>query len=142
MKKFVVAAIASFVLSAIAAEPAPSTVGAVDKVAGTVSVGNLGTVAPAKVGMRFYNGSTVLVSAKGETTLAFDNGCRVTLRGSQQVTVDSKLPCEALIASVKTLTPVVAGATVPTARTISLIGLGAVGIYLINRDSDDPVSGS
>ena len=142
MKSFTFAALACFALVAHAAEPA--SVGKVDMLAGSVSVGNQGTVAPAKLGMPVYDGSTVLVSAKGKTTVVLNNGCTIDLRGSQLFTVDSKLDCKAAIASVKTLagTAQVAAAPASMSGAAPFVGAAIGGALLINSVSETRASGS
>ncbi len=124
MKSIAFAVLACFALSAQAA----SSVGTLDNVVGSVSIGGQGVVAQAKNGMPLAEGSTVLVANKGKATVVLANGCSVALLGSQHYTVDSKLSCEQSIASVKSLAATTRLAQAPNGAGIPASGgAGAAG---------------
>lgn len=100
-------------LSASAAEP--SAVGTMNDVQGGVMVVNGDRVArPASDGMPVTDGATVLTARDGTATVVLNNGCRVAVKGSQQLRIDSKLECKALLASVQELLPATAAGAAET----------------------------
>lgn len=106
---------------------AASSVGTLDNVVGTVSVGGQGFVAHAKNGMPLAEGSTVLVASKGMATVMLANGCTISLMGSQHYTVNSKLNCEQSIASVQSLASTTRLAQAPVGSGLPGSGGGTTG---------------
>ncbi len=91
--------------SLAAAASAQETVGTLQGVSGAVSISGKNIVSRAKDGVSVTEGASVLVSSTGKATLALKNGCTVSLGANQHLTVNSKLPCEQISASVKHLFP-------------------------------------
>ena len=123
MKK--IAALAVMAGVAFAAHAAQDSVGYLSVIKGNISVGGQGFATKAAHGTALVDGNTVMVPTNGRATVVLNNGCSVDLTGSQHFTVNSKLPCGQLQASVTKMfdTQRVAQAGVNT-------GLGGVGAGL------------
>lgn len=91
--------------SLAAAASAQETIGTLQGVTGAVSISGKNIVSKAKDGTGLTEGASVLVSSTGKATIALKNGCTVSLGANQHLTVNSKLPCEQISASVKHLFP-------------------------------------
>ena len=53
----------------------------------------------AKEGFELRDGDTVITLEKSETTIVFHDGCRITLKENEKVTIDHGLRCKAAILS-------------------------------------------
>ena len=123
------------VASLAAAASAQETVGTLQGVSGVVSISGKNIVSRAKDGVIVTEGASVLVSSTGKATLALKNGCTVSLGANQHLTVNSKLPCEQISASVKHLfpayqvaqAPIGAGLPPPPSSGAGASGAGASG---------------
>ena len=123
------------VASLAAAASAQETVGTLQGVSGVVSISGKNIVSRAKDGVSVTEGASVLVSSTGKATLALKNGCTVSLGANQHLTVNSKLPCEQISASVKHLfpayqvaqAPIGAGLPPPPSSGAGASGAGASG---------------
>ena len=123
------------VASLAAAASAQETVGTLQGVSGAVSISGKNIVSRAKDGVSVTEGASVLVSSTGKATLALKNGCTVSLGANQHLTVNSKLPCEQISASVKHLfpayqvaqAPIGAGLPPPPSSGAGASGAGASG---------------
>ena len=132
MKKLAVLFVAA---SLAAAASAQETVGTLQGVSGVVSISGKNIVSRAKDGVIVTEGASVLVSSTGKATLALKNGCTVSLGANQHLTVNSKLPCEQISASVKHLfpayqvaqAPIGAGLPPPPSSGAGASGAGASG---------------
>ena len=91
--------------SLAAAASAQETIGTLQGVTGAVSISGKNIVSRAKDGASLTEGAAVLVSSTGKATIVLKNGCTVSLGANQHLTVNSKLPCEQISASVKHLFP-------------------------------------
>ena len=91
--------------SLAAAASAQETIGTLQGVTGAVSISGKNIVSKAKDGAGLTEGASVLVSSTGKATIVLKNGCTVSLGANQHLTVNSKLPCEQISASVKHLFP-------------------------------------
>ena len=91
--------------SLAAAASAQETIGTLQGVTGAVSISGKNIVSRAKGGAGLTEGASVLVSSTGKATIVLKNGCTVSLGANQHLTVNSKLPCEQISASVKHLFP-------------------------------------
>ena len=124
------------VASLAAAASAQETVGTLQGVSGVVSISGKNIVSRAKDGVIVTEGASVLVSSTGKATLALKNGCTVSLGANQHLTVNSKLPCEQISASVKHLfpayqvaqAPIGAGLPLPPSSGVGASGAGAAGV--------------
>lgn len=96
-------ALTALLAGSAAAVHAAEPIGVLEKVSGTVSVGGQGFVVRATEGTPIANGSSILVASNGRAVLALRSGCSIALAPSQHLTVNAKLPCEQLQASVKQL---------------------------------------
>ncbi len=120
MKKIaLVALMAGTAMAASAAE----NLGTLSGVKGNISISGAGYVTKAANGTPVAEGSKVLVSNNAKATVVLNNGCSIPLTSGQHLTVNAKLTCAQLQASVKELfTPYrIAQATV----TPSFLGGGA-----------------
>lgn len=114
--------------SLAAAASAQETVGTLQGVSGVVSISGKNIVSRAKDGVSVTEGASVLVSSTGKATLVLKNGCTVSLGANQHLTVNSKLPCEQMTASVKHLFPAYQVAQAPVRAGIAGSGMpSAVG---------------
>ena len=163
MKRF---AVLVAVGSLAAAASAQETIGTLQGVAGAVSISGKNFVSKAKDGAGLTEGASVLVSSTGKTTIVLKNGCTVSLGANQHLTVNSKLPCEQISASVKHLfpaykvaqAPIGVGLPPPPSSGAGAAGAGATaglslgtlaavvgGAVLVggiaNSNNSDPVSG-
>lgn len=91
--------------SLAAAASAQETIGTLQGVTGAVSISGKNFVSKAKDGAGLTEGASVLMSSTGKATIVLKNGCTVSLGANQHLTVNSKLPCEQISASVKHLFP-------------------------------------
>ena len=108
-----------FVVGSLAtAASAQETVGTLQGVSGAVSISGKNIVSRAKDGVSVTEGASVLVSSTGKATLALKNGCTVSLGANQHLTVNSKLPCDQMTASVKHLFPAYQVAQAPVGSGI------------------------
>ena len=132
MKKLTVfVAVGSLAIAASAQE----TIGTLQGVTGAVSISGKNIVSKAKDGAGLTEGASVLVSSTGKATLVLKNGCTVSLGANQHLTVNSKLPCEQISASVKHLfpayqvaqAPIGAGLPLPPSSGAGASGAGASG---------------
>ena len=157
--------------SLAAAASAQETIGTLQGVTGAVSISGKNFVSKAKDGAGLAEGASLLVSSTGKATIVLKNGCTVSLGANQHLTVNSKLPCEQISASVKHLFPAYqvaqapigaglppppssgAGAAGAGAAGVGAAGLGfgaiagiaagvvAVGTAVANNNNSNPVSG-
>ena len=132
MKKLTVfVAVGSLAIAASAQE----TIGTLQGVTGAVSISGKNIVSRAKGGAGLTEGASVLVSSTGKATIVLKNGCTVSLGANQHLTVNSKLPCEQISASVKHLfpayqvaqAPIGAGLPPPPSSGAGASGAGASG---------------
>lgn len=117
MKKIAIAFLATVsALSAWAQEP--KVVGKLANVTGLVTVSRGGQLTNATNGGQLVVGSRIISLSSGGVTLKFDNGCDVTLKENESITVSDSKECTALLAGVS---PMVATGTVPVVAS----GVGA-----------------
>jgi len=128
MKKLTVfVAVGSLAIAASAQE----TIGTLQGVTGAVSISGKNIVSRAKGGAGLTEGASVLVSSTGKATIVLKNGCTVSLGANQHLTVNSKLPCEQISASVKHLFPAYQVAQAPIGAGLPpppSSGAGAAGV--------------
>ena len=109
--------------SAMAAEP----LGTLTGVDGQISVGGKGFVTRAKAGTPLFDGSSVMAAADSGATVQLAEGCTVVLKANQHLTVNNKLTCGQMQASVKNLlrthqvAQVGIGSTVGATQTVGAI---------------------
>ena len=144
MKKLLVAAlVAGFSFTAFAQS---SSVGTLQDIRGVVSVSTNGVVQSVSGSADLVDGSVVLNSSTGNSVVQLKNGCRVTLKPNDVLTIDSKSLCPALMASVKSAAaPLVTAGDVTSYLTAQnlLIGAGVIGAgLLINDQNKSKASGS
>lgn len=122
MKK--IAALALMAGVAFAASAAQDSVGYLSVIKGNISIGGQGFATKAAHGTPLVDGSTVMVPTNGRATVVLNNGCHVDLTGSQHFTVNSKLPCSQLQASVTQMFDAHRVAQAPVGGSGSLLGGG------------------
>lgn len=81
--------LSGFALSASAAEP----VAVLQQPQGKVFVGQSNAMTPARSGMAVYPGNRVVTAAESQVLVVFDNGCVLTLEGSQLLAVRGPEQC-------------------------------------------------
>jgi len=118
MKQLTILALASSLAFAAMAQDGA---GVIDGVKGAVTVSSAKAVQRAVDGMAVPDGASILVPSDGAATLLLNNGCVVSMQGSQHLKVNAKLKCEEVQASVKQLFPAYKVAQAP-------LGGGLVGI--------------
>ena len=136
---------------AMAQGPAES-VGVVQSVDGLVTVSQGNTLGNVVKDEKILNGARVVTTSTGSALVKLNNGCLISLAPNQSVTVDPKLDCKALVASIQSTgvgafaagTGVASGTGFGAFAAVS----GAVGIVLIANSSSGssspppPASGS
>lgn len=100
MKKFVVLLVASSAAFLVSAQGAPKAVGKLTNVQGFVTIAGGGQLANAVSGAALIVGNRIITTSGGGVTLAYDNGCSVTLKANESFTVQANSDCSALLASV------------------------------------------
>lgn len=137
--KFLITAL--LVGSSVTAFAQPNSVGRLLGARGVVSVSYNGVVTNVTESMTLSNGSVVLNSATGSSSVALANGCNIELKPNQVLTINSAVSCSELSASVKTVgTQVV---TVTSNSTPLLVGGGLIGGGIILRNvTKNKASGS
>ena len=122
---------------ALGQQPAPEerTVARLKAPTGTVLVSQRDAVVAGTKDQRLPVGTRVTTTAGAEVVVAYDNGCDVKLNENQRFTVRESNDCAALIAAVQANTaPVAAAGGGNFGGAAALIGAGAIGAVLINRD--------
>ena len=123
---------------ALGQQPAPEerTVARLKAPTGTVLVSQRDAVVAGTKDQRLPVGTRVTTTAGAEVVIAYDNGCDVKLNENQRFTVRESNDCAALVAAVETNTAPVAaaGGRGNFGGAAALIGAGAIGAVLINRD--------
>lgn len=126
MKQLTFLALASSLAFAAVAQDGA---GVIDGVKGAVTVSSAKAVQRAVDGMAVPDGASILVPSDGAATLLLNNGCVVSMQGSQHLKVNAKLKCEEVQASVKQLFPAYKVAQAP-------LGGGLVGIPASDKSDD------
>ena len=127
---------------ALGQQPAPEerTVARLKAPTGTVLVSQRDAVVAGAKDQRLPVGTRVTTTAGAEVVIAYDNGCDVKLTENQRFTVRESNDCAALVAAVQANTAPIAaaGAGGNFGGAAALIGTGAIGAVLINRDRRSP----
>lgn len=117
---------------------AQDAIGVLQGVSGTVSLSGKNVVSRVTSGAAVYEGSAILVSSSGKATLVLNSGCTVSLGANQHLSVNAKVPCGQMSASVKHLFPAYQVAQAPIGSGITppptfpppggfIAGLGGLG---------------
>jgi len=131
---------ASAMTGAFAQAPAPS-VGAVQNVQGLATVSQGNTIGNVVLSSPVTNGALFVTTSTGSVVILLNNGCRVSLNPNQSVTINTGVPCAALVASVKPVAVVAASGASNIAGFGTLAGVAALAIILGNVNNG-PLSGS
>ena len=89
----------AFLVSAAFAQPQQS-LGTVGNVQGLVTDTDGASVKSTVPGETIKDGKRFVTSSNGSATLRLNNGCTITLQPNQAVTIDSRMTCRELVASV------------------------------------------
>lgn len=136
---FPVFALAACCTFAYAQAPAPSPVGTVAEVHGLVTMSFGSSVATVQPETPVFDGARFVASSSGGAELKFTNGCVVRLKPNEWLTVDSKLDCDQLVASVRTLGNT-AGAGTSFARGIAPLLASAAAVGAIAKLPDGKIT--
>ena len=134
--------------SAAFAQNAPPSLGTVRNVEGLVTDTDGASVTSTEAGEAIHDGERFVTSSNGAVTLQLNNGCSVTLQPNQAVTINQRMTCRELVASVEP----VGGAGLGLGRFVASgsPGAGALAVgglilagYGVHRglDKDADVSG-
>lgn len=110
---------------------APSKVGAAENVQGLVTVSQGNTMGNLVKDTALVNGARVATTSTGSASLVLANGCRVDLAANQAVTIDTRLDCKALVASIQPTGSGVAGVAGGNSAAVPALAAGALGIILL-----------
>ena len=139
IKHVTIALLAAGTAVSVWAQQAPKVVGKFANVTGLVTVSSSDALANAANGASFAVGSRVVATASGGATLKFDNGCELTIKANESVTVDENNQCK-LVAIPFGVPGVTAAAAGSNIFPIVLAG-GAVAAVVITQ-SNKKTSGS
>lgn len=117
---------------------AQAILGTVGNVQGLVTDTDGASVSSTVPGEAIRDGERFVTSSSGSVTLQLNNGCTLTLQPNQAVTIDSRMTCRELVASVTPVGgPIVAGGSGGSAGA-GLLGIGALalGAFAIHRTLD------
>jgi len=83
--------------------PAPAQLGTVENVQGLVTVSDGTSIGNVVKGGPVIDGSRFVTSSSGSATLKMDNGCNITLKPSQSLTLQGKQNCDEMLAAIQSL---------------------------------------
>ena len=81
--------------------PTPQAVGVVTRVEGLVTVSQANTLGNVFKDEVILQNARVVTTASGLTTIRLNNGCIVDMKPNQAVTIDIRLECKAILASIQ-----------------------------------------
>ncbi|MEJ6021326.1 hypothetical protein [Ramlibacter sp. PS4R-6] len=110
----------------------PAALGKVAEVEGVVTVSDGATLTTAKPGTVIQSGDRFLTASSGAARLTFENGCVVSLKPNETLTVSSNMTCQELLAAVQ---PVAAVAGV-TSNTLLLVGAAGTAAAVAGRQGN------
>ncbi len=116
------------------AQNQPKVVGKLSDVQGLVTVSSGNQLINATQGAALVVGNRIITTSSGGATLDFDNGCNITLKANESITVRDTTDCKALLASVSPVGGAAPGTAVAAGGGSAgpwVIGAGAVAIALI-----------
>lgn len=114
MKKLLALAIVASAVSSLHAQGVAGSASRLTGAFGLVSVSQDGLTRPGGVGTLLGDGATVVVPSRGSATIQTANGCTVSLRAGQAVTLNSRLNCSQLSSSISQ-GPIAPAAAIQTA---------------------------
>jgi hypothetical protein len=115
---------------------------ALSAVQGNVTVTSGSTTSKAASDSVLKNGDVITASSGASATVKVGS-CNVSLTPGQSLVVNTALPCNELMASVKTITITANAASGFPGGTLGLIGAGVGGVLVINElTKKDKASGS
>ncbi|MDO9147223.1 MAG: hypothetical protein Q7U52_06080 [Hydrogenophaga sp.] len=105
---------------------------------GLVTVGFQNQMSNAATNMPLFEGTRVMTTSTGRASIAFDSGCRVTLKPNEVFSV-SESECKALAA----LPAAGVAFGTPAQNALVLAGVAGFGLGLVGGSNDDqPLSGN
>ncbi|MDP2163251.1 MAG: hypothetical protein Q8K21_03360 [Hydrogenophaga sp.] len=105
---------------------------------GLVTVGFQNQMSNAVTNMPLFEGTRVMTTSTGRVSIAFDSGCRVTLKPNEVFSV-SESECKALAA----LPAAGVAFGTPAQNALVLAGVAGFGLGLVGGSNDDqPLSGN
>jgi len=119
--------------SAAFAQASLGTVGTVQGLVTDTVGGNVTSTTP---GEQIVDGERFTTSSNGSVTLNLNNGCTITLQPNQAVTIDSRMTCRALIATVSGGAPGRAIAAGNAANGLLFVAGLAAGGFALDRVLD------
>lgn len=131
MKKYTFAFLLAVCVTTRVFAQAPSTVAVAESVEGLVTVSQRNTLGNLVRDLTLFNGARIAATSTGAAVIKLDNGCRIELTANQAVTIDSRLDCKALIASVQSTGPGVGAVAAGNSAIVPAIAAGALAIGLI-----------
>lgn len=127
---------------ALAQAPAAEPAGVVQSVDGLVTVSQGNTLGNLVKDANVFNNARIVTTSTGATSIKLSNGCVIDLVANQAITIDSKLDCKALVASIQSTTSnaggvfAASGASGGASYIPPLIGAGlAVGLIASQKSS-------
>ena len=144
----------AFASTAALAQGPGESVGVVQSVDGLVTVSQGNTLGNVVKDEKILNGARVVTTSTGSAVVKLNNGCLISLAPNQSVTVDPRLDCKALVASIQSTGAGAfaagAGAGAGNGVAIAAAIAGGVGIAVIgnsnsssgNFSPSQPASGS
>jgi hypothetical protein len=118
---------------------AQTALGTVGNVQGLVTDTDGASVSSTLPGEAIVDGKRFVTSSSGSVTLQLNNGCTLTLQPNQAVTIDSRMTCRELMASVTPVgAPTLAGGGAGGSAAMGALGIGAlaVGGFALHRTLD------
>jgi hypothetical protein len=89
--------------TALAQQPSRDGIAQLKGVKGNVLLSREAGLAAGGEAARVMDRTRVITTANSEVVVVYDNGCEVRLKENQRFEVDSRKPCEALVASVESI---------------------------------------
>ena len=116
---------------------AQTVLGTVGNVQGLVTDTDGATVSSTVSGEQITDGKRFVASSNGSVTLQLNNGCTVTLQPNQAITIDSRMTCRELVASVtRTGPPGLSVAGLNAGGGLFAVGALAAGGFALDRVID------
>lgn len=137
----------AFASTATLAQGPAEPIGVVQSVEGLVTVSQGNTLGNVVKDKKILNGARLVATATGFAVVKLDNGCLVSLKPNQAVTIDSRLDCKAVVAGIET-SGAAAAAGIDSSSALKAAIVGGIGLALVvnsdssNSNSPPPASGS
>lgn len=134
MKKYIFSLFTTVCVTAsVFAQDPSEAVGKVVTVEGLVTVSQDNTLGNLVKDSPVVDGARVVTTSTGATTIRLNNGCRIELTFNQAVTINSRLECRALIASVQSTAAGVGAAAAVASVQSTVAGVGAAAAVAVGK---------